>query len=129
MSVLPGDQIIKGVPEALVPGFQFFNHPIVANPKDSVWNPLEMIKRKCVPEDFVIFKLDIDDKPTEGEIVKQLGEDPVARALIDEFYYEDHFHNKAMRLHGWESYETSLADYYKIIIPQRHKGFRMHYWP
>mmetsp|Transcript_9273 Transcript_9273/g.13879 ORF Transcript_9273/g.13879 Transcript_9273/m.13879 type:complete len:341 (+) Transcript_9273:80-1102(+) len=123
-----GDLAIKGIPDELVHGYQYFNHPISAE-KFNVWNPLNFIKKKCVQDDFVVFKLDIDHKLTESAIVSQLKNDPQARMLIDDFYYEEHFRNDAMRMHGWMGYPSTLSDYYKLAIPLRMSGFRMHYWP
>ena len=124
----PGDLAIKDVPVRLIPGYQYFNHPI-SRSNDSIWNPLNFIKEKCAKEDFVIFKLDIDHKPTESVIERQLASDPVAKELIDEFYYEDHFRNPVMDMHGWWRYHTTLSDYYNLVVPQRIAGLRMHYWP
>lgn len=123
-----GDLAIEGIPDHLVHGYQYFNHPIKSHPM-SVWNPLQFIKKKCKVSDFVVFKLDIDHKSTESEIVHQLKYDDAARARIDEFFYEEHFNNTAMRMHGWMMYWSTLADYYRIAIPLRKKGFRIHYWP
>lgn len=126
---LMGDLIIKGVPDKLVPGFQYFNHPIEIDPK-SMWNPLTYIKKVARRSDFVVFKLDIDHQVTEENILKQLAKDDEAISLIDEFYYEQHFSNRAMQIHGWwKLYKCSLSDYYKLVIPLREKGFRIHYWP
>lgn len=123
-----GDLAIEGIPDELVHGYQFFNHPISAE-KNNVWNPLNFIKNKCSADDFVVFKLDIDHKLTESAVVAQLKYDQQARMLIDDFYYEEHFRNKAMAMHGWMGYPSTLADYYKLAIPLRIGGFRIHYWP
>lgn len=130
MSIMSGDKILNGVPDWLIPGFQFYNHGIDKDPK-SIWNPLNMIKAKCTKDDFVVFKLDIDNVDIESAVVDQLFSDPEARDLIDEFYYEQHFNNYAMRMHGWTTFPSSLtlAKYYQFVIPIRQKGFRMHYWP
>jgi hypothetical protein len=123
-----GSKAINGIPDRLVHGYQFFNHAMESG-VDSVWNPLNFIKGKCDVRDFVVFKLDIDHNPTEAAIVYQLLHDPAARALIDDFYYEDHFKNVAMKRHGWDIFHSTLEDYYRNVSVARKQGLRMHYWP
>lgn len=123
-----GRKAIEGIPDRLVHGYQFFNHAMESG-VDSVWNPLNFIKGKCDERDFVVFKLDIDHNPTEAAIVYQLLHDAEARNLIDDFYYEDHFKNPAMKRHGWDIFYSTLEDYYRNVTLARGKGFRMHYWP
>jgi hypothetical protein len=97
-------------------------------------NPLTLIKKICRPEDYVVFKLDIDNVAEEG-IVKQILASPELMGLIDEFYYEMHVLNDVMAYHGLgipkHEYDHNrlLAGWYKMAIPARHKGFRMHFWP
>lgn len=125
---LPGDLVIKGVPEYLIPGFQYFNHPVSSD--NSIWNPLNLIKKKCEVSDYVIFKLDIDTFGLEAQLVTQLKTDEKARQVIDDFFFEQHFRNRAMMIHGWNHYPTRLSDYYlQTAVPLRKMGFRLHYWP
>lgn len=122
-------EINEGVPSRLKQGgFEFYNRGIEVC-RDCQHNPLTMIKKYCKKNDFVVFKLDIDSKDLENALVDQLLSDKEAMDLIDEFYYEEHFNNPAMHIHGWMRYSTTLADYYRLVIAQRRKGFRMHYWP
>ena len=118
-----------GVPRWLLPGFEYNNFAIETSP-NSKRNPIKVIKDKCSAEDFVVFKLDIDHFQTERAIVHQLKDDPAAMALIDDFYFEQHFTNRAMRLHGWyRLYPVKLTYYYSLALPMREQGFRIHYWP
>lgn len=121
-------QIDEGVPDWLRPGYEFYNHGIEVHPK-SAHNPLNFIKKNCKKSDFVVFKLDIDSKHFELDLIRQLFLDRKAMDLIDDFYYEDHFNNNAMRIHGWLRYSNSLEEYYNVVIAQRQRGLRMHYWP
>lgn len=66
-TVIKGDLHLVGVPDWLIPGFQYFNHAVEIDVK-SIWNPVTMIKKKCRVDDFVIFKLDIDHPVTEKVI-------------------------------------------------------------
>ena len=94
-------------------------------------NPLHLIKQKCKPEDFVVFKLDIDSK-FEINIVHQLLADPELMTLVDEFYYEHHVRNHVMRMHGLgasSNQKYSLKAWYDMATEARKKGFRMHFWP
>ena len=118
-----------GVPRWLLPGFEYNNFAIETKPA-SKRNPVEVIKNKCNKSDFVVFKLDIDNFEVERAIVHQLKGDPDAMALIDDFYFEQHFSNRAMRLHGWyRLYPVKLSYYYGLALPMREQGFRIHYWP
>jgi hypothetical protein len=94
-------------------------------------NPLHLISQLCKPEDFVVFKLDIDSK-FEINLVRQLLESPKLMNLIDEFYYEHHVRNHVMRMHGLgknSDDKYSLAAWYDMATAARSKGFRMHFWP
>ena len=107
-----------GVPQWLMPGYEFNNFAIETNPV-SKRNPIKVIKEMCDNVDFVVFKLDIDNFQVET-ILHQLKDDPVAMALIDDFYFEQHFSNKAMRLHGWyRLYPVKLSYYYGLALPMR----------
>ena len=53
-------------------------------------NPLTFIKHLTKPEDFVVFKLDIDSLLVGFALVKQLMADPQLLELVDEFYFEHH---------------------------------------
>jgi hypothetical protein len=95
-------------------------------------NPLAEIKRLCKPEDFVVFKLDIDSK-YEIDVVRTLLADPELMALVDDFYYEHHVRNHVMRMHGLGGNPRdplySLKGWYDLVTPARRAGFRMHFWP
>lgn len=98
-------------------------------------NPLEEIKRLCKPEDFVVFKLDVDSA-FEIEVVRTLLGDPELLALVDDFYYEHHVRNYAMRMHGLGNLSAAATDplytlkgWYDLVTPARRGGLRMHFWP
>lgn len=96
-------------------------------------NPLAEIKRVCKPEDFVVFKLDIDSR-YEIEVVRTIMGDPELLALIDDFYYEHHVRNYVMRMHGLSNSSNpdplyTLKGWYDIVTPARRGGLRMHFWP
>lgn len=45
----------------------------------------------------------------------------------------DHLHNKVMRMHNLGergmTAENDLASWYKMVVPARQAGLRMHMWP
>lgn len=118
-----------GLKPGLVKALHFYNVGITAGRSDE-HNPLARIRSLCKHKDIVIFKLDIDSA-MEMEIVKQLLSDDELLSLVDEFYFEHHVHNDAMKWHGFagNSPENNLKTWYDMVIPARRKGLHMHYWP
>jgi hypothetical protein len=49
-----------------------------------------MLKRIAAPEDYVVFKLDIDNSKIEAMFVEQLLASPELLALVDDFFFEHH---------------------------------------
>ena len=117
---------------AMLKALRVFDHG-VSSDAGSFWNPLTLIRSLTRPEDFVVFKLDIDTLDTELRIVQQLLADKELIGLVDEFYFEYHLHNRVMRMHkqGEEGMteENDLASWYAMVGPARHAGLRMHLWP
>ena len=62
--------------------------------------PLFHVREVVHPEDYVVFKLDIDNTPIEEAMVKTLLENPDILELIDEFFWEHHVNFKPM-FPGW----------------------------
>ncbi|KAL8916561.1 MAG: hypothetical protein Q9208_008432 [Pyrenodesmia sp. 3 TL-2023] len=75
------------VPSDLVGVYNLMNVPLSMEEGDKL-NTIDMIKRVVDPEDFFVFKLDIDAAPIEEPIVRALLEDEPAEGgasgLIDE---------------------------------------------
>ncbi|KAL8672044.1 MAG: hypothetical protein Q9168_003471 [Polycauliona sp. 1 TL-2023] len=75
------------VPDDLVGVYTLMNVGLSMDEGDKL-NTVDMIKRVVRPEDFFVFKLDIDSAPIEEPIVKSLLEDDPeeggASALVDE---------------------------------------------
>jgi hypothetical protein len=114
----------------LAKALHFYNVGISAGPKDQ-HNPLARIRELCKPKDIVVFKLDIDNV-MELSVVKQLLADEELMGLIDDFYYEHHVRNDVMKMHGLganHDSRTDLKSWYDMVLPARHKGFHMHFWP
>lgn len=97
-------------------------------------NPFTFIKALTKPEDYVVFKLDIDAPAIEVAILRQLMGDAALLALIDEFYFEHHVAGSPMQWHGWGDMHGShiplgtMNDSYTIFTFLREKGVRAHAW-
>ena len=92
---------------------------------------MHVLKTIAQPEDYVIFKLDIDNTPIEEAIVESLLADPLALALIDDFYWEHHVNQIDMNpiwgtTHGLSN---SIKDSIVYLRKFRDKGVRAHSWP
>lgn len=79
------------VPDDLIGIYTLMNVGLTMDVDDKL-NTLDMIKRIVKPEDFFVFKLDIDSAPIETPIVQALLADDSknggASALIDELMFE-----------------------------------------
>ena len=97
-------------------------------------NPLTFIKALTKPEDFVVFKLDIDTPEVEIPLVQQLMNDTELHTLVDEFYFEHHVKGSPMQWHGWGDLRRSktplndIQDSYELFHYLREKGIRAHSW-
>ena len=120
--------VIGSLPGHLRPRYHWFNVGISAKPES--WdNPLNHIRQLCKPEDYVVFKLDIDNTPLEELIVKQMMESPDLHKLIDEFYWENHVDLQPLR--GPWAYppkEYTVAGSMDKFARLREKGIRSHSW-
>ena len=122
-----------GVPADIKRKTSWFNIPVTTGVGDAD-NPLTFIKHLTKPEDFVVFKLDIDSPLVEIALVKQLMADPQLIELVDEFYFEHHVSGSPMQRHGWGDLQNSAADLstlpesYELFTFLREHGIRAHSW-
>jgi hypothetical protein len=122
------------VPDDLVGIYTLMNIPLSMG-ADKL-NAVELIKRIVKPEDFFVFKLDIDSAPIEEPIVQSLlADDPEnggASALIDELMFEHHVYfppmNKVWDLKTPEGHGDLMTSY-ELFRGLRRKGIRAHSWP
>ena len=85
-------------------------------------------------EDFVAFKLDIDTPEIEVPIVLKLIRDPQMTKLIDEFFFELHFHSEVEC--GWSKAVPAVLDglvldrtgALQLFRTLREDGIRAHVW-
>ena len=108
----------------------FVNRPVSADLGDKN-NPLAVIAAVARPQDYVVFKLDIDNGALEHELVRQLGENATLLRLVDEFFFEDHVSVEEFRFFWSESYggPRDLAAAHKLLAGLREKGVRAHAYP
>ncbi|KAL8990563.1 MAG: hypothetical protein Q9177_000807 [Variospora cf. flavescens] len=145
------------IPDDLVGVYTLMNVGLTMEEGDKL-NTVDMIKRVVKPEDFFVFKLDIDSAPIEEPIVKSLLEDNPdeggASALIDELVSRPHpcfgcgisiYDPKLIRyaqmfehhvnyspMNGpWDNPQGvgGLHRSYNVFRDLRRKGIRAHSWP
>lgn len=122
-----------GVPADIKRKSSWFNIPVTTGMGDAD-NPLVFIKNLTRPEDFVVFKLDIDSPLTEIALVQQMMADPHILELVDEFYFEHHVSGSPMQWFGWGDLQNSeaelstLQDSYELFTFLREHGVRAHSW-
>jgi len=88
-------------------------------------NPMTLIYKKCRPQDFCVFKLDIDAPLIENKIAAQLLENP---GNLKEFFYEHHVFTPVMGRVSVEVQSLTLRDSYELFLRLREKGIRAHSW-
>ncbi|KAL9046002.1 MAG: hypothetical protein Q9214_001056 [Letrouitia sp. 1 TL-2023] len=121
------------LPPDLVGVYTLMNVGLTMDPGSKL-NTIDMIKRLVAPEDFFVFKLDIDAAPIEEPIVESLlNDDPNnggASALIDELMFEHHVNYNPMN-GPWGSPQGvgDLHRSYNVFRDLRRKGIRAHSWP
>ncbi len=121
------------IPADLVGIYTLMNVPLTQESSGTdKLNTLEMIKRTVQPEDFFVFKLDIDSAPIEEPIAQTLlADDPEnggASALIDELMFEHHVNFYPMNK-PWHMPGGDLVTSYRLFRDLRKKGIRTHSWP
>jgi hypothetical protein len=112
----------------LKPVYHWFN--IRASPDAGNWdNPLNHLRAIARKEDYVLFKLDIDNNPIEEAFVAQLLASPELLALIDDFFWEHHVNFAPMAV-IWreEKNPKRMEDSLKLFDALRKAGVRAHSW-
>ena len=101
-------------------------------------SPLRMIKSVATDNDFVSFKLDIDNPEVEIPTVLRILEDKDLHDLIDEFFFEVHFRCEFLMHSDWwgDAIPESISglslhrsDVMNLFIKLRQVGIRAHIWP
>ncbi len=124
------------VPTSVKPFYHFFNAPVTAGLEDQL-SPLRFIQAIATAEDFVSFKLDIDTPSIEIPIAMEILRNPEIGRLVDEFFFELHFHCELMMLCGWgdkmpgvdHGLTLDRLHAMKFFRQMRELGIRAHFWP
>ncbi|CAE7555537.1 asphd2, partial [Symbiodinium natans] len=115
------------VPTEWISRLSFSTEPVVAT-QGVPNNPVHLMEQLCSPEDFCVFKLDIDEPRIERELVAQILRPGglAERGVLDEFFWEDHFAFERYGLYGGEG---EIQDTYQVLLALRKQGIRAHAWP
>ena len=119
------------MPLRLASRTHLFNVPVARPGSGGVADALAVLRETARPQDFVVFKLDIDADALEEEIALALLQDDALAACIDDFYFEHHSDTHgAMDNLGWGSgLRRSLHESIQLFQAFRKRGIRAHSWP
>ncbi|CAJ1401429.1 unnamed protein product [Effrenium voratum] len=125
--VSPPAHFLEQIPAEVAQRLRFSTEPVVSTEAHEN-NPVALISKLCRPQDFCVFKLDIDEPETERELFGQLIRPggPVSQGLLDEFFWEDHVDLPAYGLFGGKG---TLEESYQRFLLLRARGVRAHAWP
>jgi hypothetical protein len=128
------------VPLSVRAKLHFYNVPISETPSGSGSSFLRTLELTARPQDFVVVKVDIDTPDLEKMIVSTIVSTPRLAALVDELYFEYHFHFGADARGPWgftqntnksdtESYKPdTVDDALGLMRRLREVGIRSHFW-
>ncbi len=108
--------------------FHFYNRA-ANNVRGSADNPLELLRLVARPEDFVVFKLDIDTPAVEKPIILDILGDPRYSCLIDELFFEHHAAIPEMWPYWEDRVEGTLRESQALFQALRRVGILAHSWP
>ena len=100
----------------------------------STMSALRMIQTLAHPDDFVVFKLDIDDNPTEVEMILTILQTPSLIDRIDELFWEHHVKGSPVQWSGWGDLvnetgkHSTIEASYQLFTRLRQAGIRAHSW-
>jgi len=120
----------EGMPKDVLATFHFYPRP-ANNVPGSPDNPLAVLESVAKPEDFVVFKLDIDTPRLEKLIILDILRNSRYACLIDELFFEHHAKTAAM-VSNWgsgEQTEGTLLESIELFQSLRRTGIRAHSWP
>jgi len=110
------------------PRVSFYDGIPVSAEQGSEHNPVERIFSNCAPDDFCVFKLDIDTPQVELPLIEQLlGAPNKTQSALDEIFFEHHVQGVMQQWWG-AAVRGTFADSYKIFGDLRKLGVRAHSW-
>eukprot|EP01097_Dermamoeba_algensis_P005814 TRINITY_DN3671_c0_g3_i1.p1 TRINITY_DN3671_c0_g3~~TRINITY_DN3671_c0_g3_i1.p1 ORF type:complete len:260 (-),score=59.51 TRINITY_DN3671_c0_g3_i1:108-887(-) len=122
--------LFNQVPVDWIPGYQYYNILASVNATDPR-NPLMIMKKLAKPSDFVMFKLDIDNGPSEMALIDQMKKNTDYSSIIDEFFFEHHVAFQPLHWAWGKCHDqnSTLRTSYELFTEFRKKGIRAHGWP
>lgn len=115
------------IPADLMTVYTLINVAVESSGK---YNPVTMLQTLVKPEDYVLFKLDIDAFDLERILINQIIADEKLYSLIDEFFFEMHVSVPEMEPYwSFTIGPAQLNDTYVLFTKIRQLGIRMHSWP
>ncbi|GAB4817211.1 hypothetical protein N2152v2_004257 [Parachlorella kessleri] len=115
------------VPEKVVDTLHFYNVP-VGSKNDSASNPLNIIRKRYRPGDYIFVKLDIDNSPLELSFIDQIRRDPQLISMISEMSFEMHYYSPYMEK-WFGKPDKRWIDVITTMTTLRQMGLRIHFWP
>ena len=140
------EQFMSSVPEEFSNRVKFHQQWVSATPSEASYTyPLEdpspfvpyVINQRTNEDDYVLFKLDVDNPVVEQGIINYLlcsnhneSKEPNRRKLIDELAWEHHVEGNYLLAQPWTgtSSKQSLKDSYMLFLHLRQQGICAHSW-
>lgn len=120
------------VPTDIKSKLHLYNVPVSSNSKDGD-NPLNIIRSKAQPGDFVALKLDIDNSPIELSFIDQIEKDAKLKERISEMMFEMHYNSPVIWdeffVYAGSGFDKTWQQVFEQFESLRKSGLRIHYWP
>lgn len=113
----PQEQLFDSPPAHLLGKYVYMNVGVASDP-GARFNPWSILANVARPDDFVLVKLDVDNKEIELELARQLLHNATVQSLVDEFFFEFH-PDEEQKAHN------AFAFFKKLRVA----GVRAHFWP
>lgn len=122
-------KIFADYPGDVAGKISYYNVPCPTDVNDTM-SPIRMIKALVRPDDFLVFKIDIDNDPVEIAIINSFIDDRNVTDLIDEFFFEHHVSNNPVEHRGWGLGQkiNNITESYALFEKLRKIGIRAHSW-
>ena len=88
---------------------------------------LKILEAVATPGDFVVVKLDVDTPDVEFAIIEAIAERPALANLIDELFFEYHYHFDGISF-GWQEVHGDVDSALSLMHRLRSLGIRAHFW-
>jgi hypothetical protein len=129
----PAEDFIKALPDFVKDRVEYQQCEVVSTPEqeNGVAKPFlpAVIKRHATKDDYVLFKLDIDQPNTEHGTIEYILRD--TDNFIDEISFEHHIGGNYL-MKEWGISEKvnkiTLRESYELFLSMRLKGIRAHSW-